>query len=184
MGQVTRGEEGRTTRLCRLNRAGIGNASKRKERVHSIDIHEHYTHFIYMSPCISLYVIVHIMPPSQPYEVRMTHSFSFILWLVFIYDDRKMKLFESEQIIDMDPYVSVLKIRAWVLDNFEISVEHTPHWYLKDPLLLRPKDFSLVNVPLEPIVPYPSPPALPTKSSQVLLDVGVIDLTFDTEEED
>lgn len=46
-----------------------------------------------------------------------------------------------------DPYVIVLKIRAWVSDNFEILVEHKPHWYLKDPALPRLKDFNLVDVP-------------------------------------
>lgn len=93
-----------------------------------------------------------------------------------------MKLIEREQIIDLDQYVVVLKIRAWISDTFEILVEHTPYKYLKDPPLPRPRDFSLVNNPLEPIVPYPSPSAPSAESSRVSSDTKVIDFSSDTKE--
>ncbi|KAB1222756.1 hypothetical protein CJ030_MR2G026850 [Morella rubra] len=96
----------------------------------------------------------------------------------------KMKFFESEHVIDMNPYVIVFHIRAWVSDSFEISVEHTPYLYLKDPLIARPEDFSLVDALIKPVVPYPSPSTPPAKTSQVLPDNSVVDLTSDTEEED
>lgn len=65
-----------------------------------------------------------------------------------------------------------------------MAVVHEPHWYLKDSPLPSIEDFGLVDVPPEPIIPYPSPPALPTECSQVSPDIGIIDLTFDTDDED
>lgn len=87
-----------------------------------------------------------------------------------------MKFFKSEQVVDMD-------IRAWVLDSFEILVEHILYWYLKDPTDAQAKDFGLVNALAEPVVPYPSPPASLAETIRVLLDSGMVDLTSDAEEE-
>lgn len=114
----------------------------------------------------------------------MTHLFSFVLCLVNNCNYRKTKLFDSEQILDMDIYVVMLKIRAWVSDNFEILVEHEPRWYLKDLPLPRINDFGLVDAPSEPIIPCPSPPAPPTECSQISPDNDMIYLTSNTEDED
>ncbi|KAB1213032.1 hypothetical protein CJ030_MR5G013086 [Morella rubra] len=95
-----------------------------------------------------------------------------------------MKLFEVKQILDMDSYVVVLKIRVWVLDNFEISVEHKPYLYLKDLPLLNLVNFGLVDVPPEPIIPYPFLPALPTECNRSTSDVGVIGLILDTKDKE
>ncbi|KAB1216104.1 hypothetical protein CJ030_MR4G009593 [Morella rubra] len=78
---------------------------------------------------------------------------------------KEMKLFEREQVIDLDPYVVILKIRAWVSNTYAIVVEHEPYLYLKDPPLPRVKYFRLVDVPPEPIIPYPSPPAPQAESN-------------------
>lgn len=95
-----------------------------------------------------------------------------------------MKLFESKQVIDMDPYIIVFHIRALVLNSFKILVKHMPYWYLKDPPMPRPKEFGLVDAPTESVVPYPSPPTLSAKSSRVSMENGVIDHTSDIEEDD
>ncbi|KAB1206476.1 hypothetical protein CJ030_MR7G000068 [Morella rubra] len=68
-----------------------------------------------------------------------------------------MKPFEAKEILDMDPYIVIMKIRVGVSDNLEIPVEHEPYWYLKDFPLPGPIDFGLVDTPPELIVPYPSP---------------------------
>lgn len=94
-----------------------------------------------------------------------------------------MKLFESEQTIDMDPYIIVLHIRASVFDSFEISVEHTPYWYLKDPSMPKPNDFGLVDASAEPVVPYPSPLTPPVETRWTSPDNSIVYLTSDTKEE-
>lgn len=94
-----------------VNRAGTGIASKPKERVGTkciASIQEHCTHLIYLSPWISLSIYCCMClfipcPLRDLTEYIWLTSFLFILWLVYIYDYRKIKLFESEQIIDMDP---------------------------------------------------------------------------------
>lgn len=92
-----------------------------------------------------------------------------------------MRLFESEQVIDLDPYIVVLDIRVWVLNSIEMSMKHTPHWYLKDPPLPRPEDISLVDASVETIVPYPSPPVPTVETSRVSLDDNMVDLNSYTD---
>ncbi|KAB1227057.1 hypothetical protein CJ030_MR1G014921 [Morella rubra] len=98
-----------------------------------------------------------------------------------------MKLYEAAKILDMDPYVVyvvIMKIRVWISDDFEVTMGHEPHWYLKDFSLPSLEVFSLVDAPPEPIVPYPSPPTLLVEGSQSTPVDDVIDLTSDAEDEE
>lgn len=94
-----------------------------------------------------------------------------------------MRLFEGQQVLDLDPYFLVLLFRLWVSNVYEISVEHTCHWYLKDPPLPGPANFDLVDILAEPIVPYLTPPVTPVDSSQAMPRDGLVDLTNDDKEE-
>lgn len=94
-----------------------------------------------------------------------------------------MRLFEGQQVLDLDPYILVLQFQLWVLDVYEISVEHTRHWYFKDPPLPGPANSDLVGALAEPIVPYLTPPITPMDSSQAMPRDDWVDLTSDDEEE-
>lgn len=109
----------------------------------------------------------------------MTNSFIFLLFVLKLCL-QEMRLFKSEQVIDLDPYIVILHIPTWVSDSFEISVEYTPYWYLKDPPLPRPEDFDLVDVLAELVVPYPSPLASLVETNRVSPDDSIVDPTSDT----
>lgn len=101
--------------------------------------------------CIVLYIIIfNFVCFIYSYVIFLFSDLTEYLWLTLCflclnYVNKKMRLFESEQVINLDPYIMVLHIRVWVSDFFEISVAHMPHWYLKDPPLPRLEDFSLVD---------------------------------------
>lgn len=90
-----------------VNRASTENASKLKERVHSMVIHEHRTHWtsylLHLFTYIHVYCICLLMllfciarPLPNLTEFIWLTIFSFILCFVYIYDYKKMKLFESK----------------------------------------------------------------------------------------
>ncbi|KAB1200825.1 hypothetical protein CJ030_MR0G006184 [Morella rubra] len=95
-----------------------------------------------------------------------------------------MKIFMSEQTLDFDTHVLVMKIWTYVTDTFEVYMGYEPQWYLKGPPLPplpRVEDFGLVDVDpaLLHIVPPPlAPPAEGTG------ETVFIDLTSNTEPED
>ena len=93
-----------------------------------------------------------------------------------------MLTFVSEQTLDVDPYIVVVKLWIYVTESFEIFVGYEPHWYLKDPsapLVSRVEDFGLVNV--DPALQHGVPPLAPPVEGNG--DNEIIDLTSDTESE-
>ncbi|KAB1205750.1 hypothetical protein CJ030_MR7G028065 [Morella rubra] len=94
-----------------------------------------------------------------------------------------MLTFMSEQTLDVDPYIVVVKLWIYVTESFEVFVGYEPHWYLKDPPVPpvpRVEDFGLVNVDPALLHVVPPPPAPPVEGNG---DNEIIDLTSDTESE-
>ncbi|KAB1206363.1 Receptor-like serine/threonine-protein kinase SD1-7 [Morella rubra] len=70
-----------------------------------------------------------------------------------------MRYYETEEILNAGQYVVFLQIRMWISDDFQVTVEHEPHWYLKNFIVPDPDNLGWVDALPELIVPYPSPPA-------------------------
>ncbi|KAB1208002.1 hypothetical protein CJ030_MR7G002564 [Morella rubra] len=99
------------------------------------------------------------------------------------YDRVTMLTFMSEQTLDVDPYIVVVKLWTYVTESFEVFVGYEPQWYLKDPPaspVPRVEDFGLVNVDPALLHVVPPPPAPPVEGNG---DNEIIDLTSDTESE-
>lgn len=94
-----------------------------------------------------------------------------------------MRLFQSYQTLDLNPYMLVIHFRVWVSDSFEVSVKHSHRWYLKDPLILEPVDFGLVDVPVKPVILDQSTLAEPVNLSQMVSRDGIMDLTSRNDED-
>ncbi|KAB1209498.1 hypothetical protein CJ030_MR6G007272 [Morella rubra] len=63
-------------------------------------------------------------------------------------DNVLMLTFMSEQTLNVDPYIVVVKLWTYVTESFEVFVGYEPHWYLKDPPtppVPRVEDLSLVD---------------------------------------
>ncbi|KAB1204948.1 hypothetical protein CJ030_MR7G015218 [Morella rubra] len=94
-----------------------------------------------------------------------------------------MLTFMSEQTLDVDPYIVVVKLWTYVTKSFEIFVGYKSQWYLKDPFaspVPRIEDFGLVDVDPALLHVVPPPPAAPVEG---IGDNEIIDLTSDTESE-
>lgn len=84
-----------------------------------------------------------------------------------------MYYYKIEEIFDEGQYVAALKIQVWILEDFQVSMEHEPHWYLKDFPVPSPNDLGWVDAPLEPSVPFPSPSALLVEGTPSTLGNGI-----------
>ncbi|KAB1206352.1 hypothetical protein CJ030_MR7G018882 [Morella rubra] len=95
----------------------------------------------------------------------------------------QMLTFMSEQTLDVDPYIVVVKLWTYVTESFEVFMGYEPQWYLKDPPtppVPRVEDFSLVDVDPTLLHIVPPPPAPPVEGNG---DNEIIDLTSDTKSE-
>ncbi|KAB1217442.1 hypothetical protein CJ030_MR4G018361 [Morella rubra] len=81
-----------------------------------------------------------------------------------------MKLFEDELTYDFYPYILVLKIRTWVSDFLEVSVEHKPTGSLGSPHPSSPVP------PPSPLSHYPRYPDLRTLVYQCTARVAKVRL--------
>ncbi|KAB1223005.1 hypothetical protein CJ030_MR2G007301 [Morella rubra] len=96
------------------------------------------------------------------FETR-THTFYCLISCMYCHGHRtyQMLTFMSEQTLDVDPYIVVVKLWTYVTESFEVFVGYEPQWYLKDPpaSLPRIEDFGLVDVDLALLNVVPPPPA-------------------------
>ncbi|KAB1206078.1 hypothetical protein CJ030_MR7G009307 [Morella rubra] len=96
----------------------------------------------------------------------------------------QMMIFMSEQTLDFDTYILVVKIWTYITDAFEVYLGYKPQWFFKGPPLPPlpcVKDFELVDVDPALLHIVPPPPALPVEGSG---ETVFINLTSDTEPED
>ncbi|KAB1209332.1 hypothetical protein CJ030_MR6G016565 [Morella rubra] len=46
---------------------------------------------------------------------------------------KKMLIFMSEQTLDVDPYIVVVKLWTYVTESFEVFVGYKPQWSVEEP---------------------------------------------------